>query len=204
MNIKRIYTLLAASLLLLILAGCGSNSEAGNTNAVNMEPDTFSKQDMAIYKIDNSKERVSYGMSRKAAEKVLGTGVEGITNSYTYESGVNVLYREDKAVAIRLQGGTQGEFRTARGAEAGMTKAEIKQLYGEKYALESSGRTMETMEYYYNAETGQQLDEEAAKEAYSLSREELIATHLISTAYDAEGRATLIMLMDGLAANTMQ
>lgn len=50
----------------------------------------------------------NYGMRRKDAEKVLGTGSVGITNSYTYESGVSVLYRDDKAVAITLQRESQG------------------------------------------------------------------------------------------------
>lgn len=113
MKIKQIYIIFTATIVLLILAGCSSSS--GVIRSAEMEPDTFSEQDMAIYKADNSKERISYGMSRKDAEKVLGTGNEGLPNSYTYESGVSVLYREDKAVAITLRVNTEGIYRTARG-----------------------------------------------------------------------------------------
>lgn len=196
MNLKRMYTLLTATLLLLVLAGCSS----GNDAADKMEPDTFSKQDMAIYKVDNSKERVSYGMSRKDAEKVLGTGNEGIPNSYTYDSGVSVLYRDDKAVGITLQGESQGAYRTARGAEVGMTKANITELYGEKYAID---KVETNLDYYYDTEAEQFLDE-AALQQKPVSDEALRARHLVSTAYDGDGNAMLILLLDAQAATTFK
>ncbi|WP_440832364.1 hypothetical protein [Paenibacillus sp. 22594] len=200
MGFKKIYILLTSTLLLFVLAGCSSSSGASNSKAAKLEPDTFSEQDMAIYKVDNSKERVSYGMRRKDAEKVLGTGSVGITNSYTYESGVSVLYRDDKAVAITLKRESQGTYRTARGAETGMTKANIKELYGEKYAFESSEKYME---YYYDTEV-KQLVEGSTIKLNSLSGEALKAKQLVSTAYDAEGNAILIILLDGQAANTFK
>lgn len=200
MNTRRFSNLLAAAVLLFVLAGCSSHSEGGTSKAAAMEPDTFTEQDMAICKVDNSKERVSYGMSRKDAEKVLGAGNEGLPNSYTYDSGVSVLYREDKAVAITLRQETQGIYRTARGAEAGMTKAEIKELYGEKYAVEGNESYLD---YYYDTEK-EQLVEGSVKELNSLAGEDLIARQLVSTAYDEEGNAMLISLLDGQAANTFK
>ncbi|MEK4061435.1 MULTISPECIES: hypothetical protein [unclassified Paenibacillus] len=196
MNLKRTYTLLAATLLLLLLAGCSS----GNAEPVTMEPDTFSKQDMAIYKAVNSKERVSYGMSRKNAEKVLGTGNKGIPNSYTYDPGVSVIYRDDKVVSIALRKESQGVYRTARGAEAGMSHAGIKKLYGEKYAIENAENYMD---YYYDTET-RQLVKSSVQELNSLSGEALRGIHMISTVYDEEGKATIIILMDMQAATTMK
>ncbi|MNB94861.1 hypothetical protein D3C75_420220 [compost metagenome] len=198
MKIKQIYIIFTATIVLLILAGCSSSS--GVIRSAEMEPDTFSEQDMAVYKADNSKERISYGMSRKDAEKVLGTGNEGLPNSYTYESGVSVLYREDKAVAITLRVNTEGIYRTARGAHVGMTSSAIKELYGEKYAIAEGDQSME---YYYDTKTATML-ERSEVNMNSLSGEELVDIHLLSTAYNAEGKAVFVILMDGQAANTFK
>ena len=202
MKSKRIYTLLILIPVLLVLAVCSS----GNAQVYKMEPDTFSEQDMAIYKVDNSKERVSYGMSRKNAEKVLGTGNEGISNWYTYDSGVSVLYRHDKAVVITLERVSQGAYKTARGAEVGTNKERIKELYGEKYAIENASETMKSLkylEYYYDTET-KELVKEYPSDFKSLSKKELRAKHLLSTTYDEDGKIVLIILMDGQATNTFE
>ncbi|ETT53485.1 MULTISPECIES: hypothetical protein [unclassified Paenibacillus] len=193
MNFKRVYTVWTVILLLFALPGCGNNE------AVSMEPDTFSKQDMAIFKADNSKERVSYGMSRKAAEKVLGKGTVGLPNSYSYEFGVSVIYRDNKVVSMAMAGEPQGVYRTARGAELGMSKTRIKELYGTKAAIEND----KYMDYYYNSESGQ-LYERAVKEWNSLTGDALRDIQMLSTLYDEAGNARIIILMDGQVANTAQ
>lgn len=193
MNFKRVYIVWTVIFLLFALPGCG------NTEAVNMEPDTFFKQDMAIFKTDNSQEQVSYGMSRKAAEKVLGNGKAGIPNSYTYEFGVSVIYRNNKVVSLALTGEPQGVYRTARGAELGMSKTAIKELYGAKYAIEND----KYMDYYYNSESGQ-LYEGSVKELNSLKGDALKRRQMVSTVYDEAGNARVIILMDGQVATTAQ
>ncbi|MEK3866826.1 hypothetical protein MHH60_25485 [Paenibacillus sp. FSL H7-0716] len=202
MKSKRIYTLLVLIPVLLVLAVCSS----GNAKVSKMEPDTFSNQDMAIYKVDNSRERVSYGMSRKNAEKVLGTGNEGISNWYTYDSGVSVIYRHDKAVAITLERESQGAYKTARGAEVGTNKERIKELYGEKYAIENASESMKSLkylEYYYDTET-KKLVKENTSDFKSLSKKELRAKYLLSTTYNEDGKIGLIILTDAQATNTFE
>ncbi|WP_157793992.1 hypothetical protein [Paenibacillus donghaensis] len=190
---KKVIMLVA---MLLTITACNS----GNDVADQLEPDTFSKQDMAIYKVDNTKGRVSYGMSRKDAEKVLGTGDEATTNTYTYDSGVGVLYRDDKVVAITLKRESQGVYRTARGAEIGMSTTRITELYGEKHAINGTGNYQE---YHYDTETGQFLDEAALLQNPG-SKEALRARHIFSAAYDGDNNAIELFLIDGLAARTLK
>lgn len=193
MNLKKSIMLVA---MLFTITACSS----GNDVADKLEPDTFSEQDMAIYKVDNTKERVSYGMNRKDAEKVLGTGVEAATNTYKYESGVGVLYRDDKAVAITLKRESQGVYRTARGAGVGMSTARITELYGEKYAINS---TENNQQYHYDTEAKQFMDVAALLQNPG-SKEALRGRHIFSASYDGDKNATEIFLIDGLAARTLR
>ncbi|MBT2290958.1 hypothetical protein J7E73_17815 [Paenibacillus albidus] len=125
---------LIATILLLI--GCSNDK---------FKPDTFSEKDLAIYKVDNEKEVVSYGMSREDAEKVLGK--PGKTSfGVEYDFGVKVMYRNDSVALIYLSTGSEDIYKTSRGAMVGMSKEELTKLYGEKYALDN-------LIFYYDAKS---------------------------------------------------
>ncbi|MNY78587.1 hypothetical protein D3C86_2188970 [compost metagenome] len=59
------------------------------------------------------------------------------------------------------------------------------------------------MDYYYDTET-RQLVKSSVQELNSLSGAALRDIHMVSTVYDEEGKATIIILMDGQAATTMK
>lgn len=69
-------------MILLVLSGC--------SQAKKFEPDNFSKDDLAIIKEDDSKFKLSYGMSRTDVEKLLGNAKEDSMNSRisNYDFGV--------------------------------------------------------------------------------------------------------------------
>lgn len=90
-------------------------------------------------------------MARSVVEKILGNGQKGEFKSIEYDFAVSIFYRNDIVASVTLEQGSQSKYKTSRGAEIGMTKADIKNLYGEKYVVENGERNLD---YFYDTVTG--------------------------------------------------
>jgi outer membrane protein assembly factor BamE (lipoprotein component of BamABCDE complex) len=172
--------IIAVLILLLIVIGC---SAGGHFKA-----DTFSKDDMCIVQSDGGKDKICYGMARSDVEKILGTGQQGSFKSIEYDPGVSIFYRNDVVAGVTLEQGSQSKYKTSRGAEIGMTKADIMKLYGEKYAVEHGERNLD---YIYNSATDKFLD------SVSLNKEESVNAYIFSVILDSTAvSADRITLLD--------
>ncbi|RED55767.1 hypothetical protein [Cohnella lupini] len=156
------------------------------------QADTFSKEDMCITRVDDNKS-LCYGDARSDIEKALGSGSQAQTNSINYKSGVTVFYRDNKVVGFALSEGSQDIYKTARGAQIGMTKEEVKSLYGQRFAYEP----MEfNLDYAYDTMTGTLVEKE---EVYSSKLQQLREQiFLTSVMFDGNnnGAASFIGLID--------
>ncbi|WP_405115747.1 hypothetical protein MHH28_13605 [Paenibacillus sp. FSL K6-1217] len=115
-------------LFLIFLTACSSKGGGLTTD------------DLAIEKVNDEKQIVSYGMSRSTAEKVLGEGEkDSEANSYNYKNGVRVLYRDNSVVFIYLGEASKGVYRTVQGAEINMNTDELKKIYGEDNYIGENG-----------------------------------------------------------------
>lgn len=76
----------------LLTTGCGAAETAFESNI-------FSEKDMCAVKVEDSKARVCYGISREEAENVVGTTAEEDDyGNLSYEGGIQLFYREDEVV----------------------------------------------------------------------------------------------------------
>lgn len=166
-----------AVVLLLLLAGCGNSN-----NAITVD-------DLSIHKVGDSKSKVTYGMSRDDAEKVLGRGKgEGFGSWFTYNSGVQIMYREDKVAGIALREESAGTYETSKGAKVGMLKDELKKIYGDNYL----GDHERNLDYAYDTVNKKFLKESESPK----TQEENEKTYVISAVFDDNGYAQTIMLLD--------
>lgn len=174
------------TLFLVMLAGCNQEKK--------FEPDTFSKADLAIIKEDDQKFKVSYGMSRSDVEKLLGAPKKDSINSRisNYDFGVQVMYRNDMVAGIMLDTDSKEIYKTARGVSVGMTKEQIKEVYGSKYA-----RDEHNLDYIYDSKNKRFTEELPEKE-----KEELEQIYWLSTMI-VDGESKAIMLLDGRMASRM-
>lgn len=167
--------------VLLLLAGCGSKSG-------------LSKDDIGIRKIDDRKAKVVYGMSQEDVEKVLGGGEKrgdgfGTKNSFTYDSGIKIAYRDEKVVSIVLDEGSSDVYETLKGARVGMIKNEIEKLYGENYLKESYERTLD---YIYDTANKKFITDSNSSKELKVDNK----TYMISSTFNSDGYAKTIMLLD--------
>ncbi|MDP5276150.1 hypothetical protein [Chengkuizengella axinellae] len=123
----RVNFFLIVLLLLLTLIGCSGKEYS--------EPDTLSKEDLCIIKIEDSK-KVCYGMSKEDTEEILGAALVEDSFYNDYDFGVRVGYREDLVAFIFLNYQSKDIYQTSRGAQVGMSREDIKNLYGSKYVNE--------------------------------------------------------------------
>jgi outer membrane protein assembly factor BamE (lipoprotein component of BamABCDE complex) len=167
-------------LICLILAACSSGKNA------------LSREDLCIAKVGNTETKVCYGMERAAVEKILGAGK---TNGgiIEYDSGVSLLYRDDKAAGISLSRGSEKRFQTVRGVEVGMEKSDIKKIYGSKTIIDGKMN----LDYMYNS-----LEQKFITEAEKAppSEQTLKETNSFSVQFDENGFAERIMLLDRMMA----
>ncbi|MBB3132151.1 hypothetical protein FHS19_006878 [Paenibacillus rhizosphaerae] len=174
---KRGFVLLIITIF--ILSGCSGGKQT----------EKITKDDMGIEKIDSGK-KVTYGMSRVDAEAVLGTGEKsGSRGLFEYGSGVFVAYRDDAVVAIMLSDESKGVFKTTRGAEVGMLKAKLEEIYGHSYLPNESESNLD---YVYDSKAGKYLDKNSPR----LSDEEATNTYVISAMFNENGYADRIYLLD--------
>lgn len=173
----------AILILLLIVTGC--------SNGEHFKADTFLKDDMCIVHSDGDKGKICYGMARSVVEKILGNGQKGDFNSIEYDFGVSIFYRNDIVAGVTLEQGSQSKYKTSRGAEIGMTKADIKNLFGEKYAVENGERNLD---YFYDTVTGKFSENMLSQRQ---TQEESVNTYIFSVIFDSTAvSADRIMLLD--------
>lgn len=167
-------------IFLVILTGCSQEKK--------FEPDTFSKDDLAIIKEDDPKFKLSYGMSKTDVEELLGKPRETNLLGTNYDFGVKIMYRNDKVAGIFLGEESKGIYLTARGAGVGMKKEYIKELYGNRYALD---KTEHNLDYQYDSKNKRYIEQWTEGE----KPEELEDIYLMSSIF-VDGEAINIMVLD--------
>ncbi|WP_151735699.1 hypothetical protein [Paenibacillus tengchongensis] len=171
--------------LVLLLTACGS-SDGG-----------FSTKDLAIQKVGDDQAVVRYGMSRVDAESILGEeGELESGNSFSYSSGVKVMYREDKVAGIYLTEESEGAYETAAGLSSGMNNDDVKKIYGDHYLSDLENN----LDYAYDSDSGQYLKETEWAKKF----EDDTKIYLISVIFDGQGSARTIMLTDRQMALTFR
>ncbi|AIQ29390.1 hypothetical protein P40081_15465 [Paenibacillus sp. FSL P4-0081] len=165
-------------LFLAFLTACGSSKSGIN------------EDDLAIVKVDNEKEIVKYGMSQEEAEKILGTGKKTTTFS-TYSSGISIMYRDGAVVCIFIDEESKGKYKTIQGAEVGMSKKELIDLYGETGAFSLSEIQLD---YVYDSTNKKYLtiDEQSSNND--------LKSYQVSVRFKMDGGARLISLLDRQSA----
>lgn len=172
--------------VLLIMVGC----RAGNL--AQFKPDTLSKEDLCIFKTEDKKSKVCYGMKKAVAEKVLGDGQS--RGLVSYDLGVSILYREDETVAmIRLAEESGNFYTTPRGVKVGTLKDDFIKLYGEKHKIMNDGSIIE---YYYNVKEKEFIEKSSLR---TINSEHSIDIILVSSAFDVDNVLRSIVLGDLLA-----
>ncbi|ASA20964.1 hypothetical protein [Paenibacillus donghaensis] len=168
-------------LMLVLLTACGASNSGLSTD------------DLAIVKVDDEKQIVQYGMSRAAAEKVLGEA-SGDKNYLSYENGVKVLYRDNSVALLSLGEESKGVYKTLQGAEINMNKEELKGIYGKDKAIEVQGNNLD---YVYDSINKKYLT------TTEVNPEERKSFYHISININEQGEAKSIFLMDNNAAVLM-
>ncbi|QYR19607.1 hypothetical protein KZ483_17075 [Paenibacillus sp. sptzw28] len=174
--------------LLLFIMGCGDEGE--------FKADSFSKDDMCIVQLDTDKGKICYGMARSDVESFLGTGEESGFKITEYTAGVLIMYRNDIVAGITLDQNSKGRYKTARGAVIGMSKAEIKRLYGEENAIEHGERNLD---YFYDSASNRFVTD--LPSGKNQTQEEMVSTYILSVIMDSEAvSADRMMLLDARMA----
>ncbi|TFE23658.1 hypothetical protein [Cohnella luojiensis] len=127
---------------------------AGNSLAgLPSKPKPFAMWDLSVQS-GNGKSRVAIGMSKSAVDKHLGIpeSYDGFGGKWYVYNGVEVFYRNKKAVAIRISLGEDYTeiYRTPRGLGLLSNVAKLIKLYGQP-----TSRSENSMEYiFYKSKTG--------------------------------------------------
>ncbi|MRN52559.1 hypothetical protein [Paenibacillus monticola] len=171
---------LILTILIISLMGCSSG----------FKPDTFSEKDFAFQKVDDVNAKIHYGMTRKEVEKILGEGEESYLASVIYKNGVIVMYSKEKVVGFALSEDSHGFYKTSRGVEVGMSKQNIIELFGEKYAIETPEGSLD---YMYNLEDKKLLSNEFLKTADQKYKEN---TYLFTAFFNEDGSIRNVYLLD--------
>lgn len=171
---------------LFLVTGCVS------TNA------NISAEDMAVVKSSDKKAVVKYGMSRSDAENILGKG-EKTFLGFEYNDGVIVMYRDDQVVGVSLSEDSKGIYTTSNNIGIGMLEDDIKKQYGDQYMADQSNGGFLT--YYYDTDGKAFLKD---KSPTSITQENSQKIYVITIAFDENGYADRIMLLDHLMAVYMR
>lgn len=166
------------AVLLILLSGCNQGKVVG-----------LSKKDLSIEKIGDSKSRVEYGMSRSETEKVLGTAEGKSVIGFSYESGIAIMYRDDKVVGITIGKEAIDTYKTPK-IKIGMLKEDIKKAYGEENMLYEAEKSIN---YAYDTKIGSFLTQDSKMKE---NIEDMENVYLISITFDDNGYAEKIMLLD--------
>lgn len=168
---------------LVFLAGCGGNNS--------FKQDSFSNKDMCVVNIDSAKE-ICYGQTQTDAEKVVGTGEQGFAkNVVNYDFGISLMYRNDEVVGISINEESKGIYKTARGAEVGISKEDSKNMYSNKYAID---KATYNLDFFYDTSTNKFLGDKSLES--QRIKDELEKVFVLSFMYSSDNQADRIMLLD--------
>ncbi|TCZ74631.1 hypothetical protein E0485_19400 [Paenibacillus albiflavus] len=187
MKLKTITVLML--LFSVLLSGCGEGK---------FKPDTMSKDDIAIMKIDDKNAKIYYGMKRSEAEKILGNGNKDILIKYDF--GVEIMYRvnkennEETVALISLDEGSKKIYSTIRGIKVGDLKSDVIKSYGEKYPVPTM-KIDRDIAYYYDLKLKKFMGQESLANPLSNKDDlyEQIGTDFI---FNDNGYVDRIMLYD--------
>lgn len=172
---------------LILLVACGSD----------FKPDTLSKKDIGIVKIDDSNASVYHGMTRAEAEKILGEG-KG-SPLVAYNNGVSILYRKEgnnESVAfIALD--AEKVYKTARGIKIGDTKSDVHKAYGEKYPIPTN-QINRDISYVYDL-TNKMFMGQVSIETEVKNKNELYDQIGVDFIFNDDGFVDRVMLYDRYA-----
>lgn len=171
---------------LFLVTGCASTSA------------NISAEDLTIIKSIDKNDFVKYGMSRSDAENILGKG-EKTFLGFEYNDGVTIMYRDDQVAGIALSEDAKGIYTTSNNIGIGMLEDDIKKQYGDQYMADQSNGGFLT--YYYDTENKAFLKD---KSPTSITQENSQKIYVITIAFDENGYADRIMLLDHLMAVYMR
>jgi len=157
--------------VVLLLTGCGEET----TPSVDL---------MAIRKINDEKQVIQYGMSRTEAEKIVGEGTPGSYGYTKYKSGVRIGYRNDRVAALAI---FSDDYETGNGVRLGMTKEEVRKIYGHK------APDFDILSWVYDSETNSYLTDVPAS---AQDKEAAEKVYIFQVAFDKNGYSTSIILAD--------
>lgn len=147
-------------------------------------------------RVNDEKQIVSYGMSRTAAEKVIGEGEKVGKNRFSYNDGIRIMYRDEKVVGIGIGEDSKNVYITNKELKIGMLRDEIK----EKYGNQNFGENESNLDYAYDSVNGKFLNkDEWLKNDYDGTK-----VYLISAMFDDNGYAYSIILTDKQMATILQ
>lgn len=142
-------------------------------------------------------------MDREKAEQTVGSSIgEKKPWGVSYENGVQLTYRENKVVGIDLSKESLDHYRTARGAQIGMTREEVIALYGGDYMKLGDTSNLKILDYYYDSER-EQLLTEPTPELMTGTIQHAERFYLVSSSFGSEETAELISIMDRRRATSM-
>ncbi|CAM3301752.1 MULTISPECIES: hypothetical protein [Paenibacillus] len=165
--------------LLIMLAGCNEKGQGTG----------LTKKDLSIERVGQEKSKVEYGMNRSDVEKVLGTGEKSTLNFFSYESGVRIMYREDKVAGISLEKEAADAYQSPK-IKIGMLKEDIKKAYGEENVLLEADKSID---FAYDTKEGSFLTQDSKTKE---NIEDMEDVYLVSVVFDDNGYAERIMLLD--------
>ncbi|MBO2943602.1 hypothetical protein JJQ72_06370 [Paenibacillus sp. F411] len=163
-------------LVAMMLGGCGDSSLG------------LTKEDLSISKIEDSKAKIVYGMDRSDVENVLGKG-EKSSFGFAYDSGVNVMYRDDIVAGISIDEDAANVFQTPD-IKIGMLKGDILKEYGEDNVLYNAPKSLD---YAYDTKEGVFLTEKSKRKE---NAEQMQDVYMVSVTFDDDGYAERILLLD--------
>lgn len=152
---KKLTSLIIASMLVLSLAGCGAKTasqtgkniienaaEEGRNFEVQLDERTekthyeYGEDDLSLVDT-NSGSKITLGMSEADVEKVTGSAEQN-DGDYRVYDGVVVRYKDNAAVSFivasgQFKDGKETRYKTTRGVGIGTSAEDFKKAYGDSY-----------------------------------------------------------------------
>ncbi|MGD6940606.1 hypothetical protein ACQCT6_01035 [Cytobacillus gottheilii] len=179
--------------ILILLVGC-SPSQSQDQD----QKEGISEDQLAVIRLDDGA-KISYGMTRDEVNEELGEDnfdEDGLTG---YDSGLGVVYREDKVVSMILSEDSEGVYETADGVSLGMNEQETMEVYGDK-SRATQQEPGNSLSYIYDKETKEYWSSHHEVETKS---QDIKSLYLIHSRFDPNGSLYMISLGDYLGVANM-
>lgn len=173
--------------LFILLAGCSQSPKDG-----------ISKDQLAVIRLDDNA-KISYGMTRDEVNEKLGVENSGDDVFTGYDSGLSVIYREDKVVSITLSEGSEGVYETADGISVGMTEQETMDVYGDE-SRATQQEPEDSLSYIYDTETEEYW---ASHHKVEMEARNVSDLYLINSRFNQDGSILMISLGDYMGVANM-